>query len=147
MGKNIHRLLTKKNDQIMDLKHIKKHLALLIIREMQIKTTLRHHFSPIRLAKNQKLTITLSWQVCGGTQALSYIASSLRMQNGITPMEKNLAISNKFHSHLHFDMPISLLGINPEDTTPIIQKKFLCTRLFTVVLFAVAKYWKLNIWV
>ena len=39
----------------MDLKHIKKRLALLIVREMQTKTTLRHHFSPIRLAKYQKL--------------------------------------------------------------------------------------------
>lgn len=145
MGKNIHRQFTKKNDPIMDLKHMKKCSTLLIIREMQIKTTLRHHFSLVRLAKNQKLTITLCWQGCGGTQALSYIASSLGMQNGITPMERNLAIPNKFHLHLHFDMPISLLGVNPEDNNSNNPKKFLCTRLFTVVLFAVAKYWKLNI--
>ena len=124
MGKNIRRQFTKKIDQIMDLKHMKKRSTLLIIREMQIKTTLRRHFSLVRLAKNQKLTITLCWQGCGGTQALSYIASSLGMQNSITPMERNLAIPNKFHLHLHFDMPISLLGVNPEDTTPIIQKDF-----------------------
>ena len=124
MGKNIRRQFTKKIDQIMDLKHMKKRSTLLIIREMQIKTTLRRHFSLVRLAKNQKLTITLCWQGCGGTQTLSYIASSLGMQNSITPMERNLAIPNKFHLHLHFDMPISLLGVNPEDTTPTIQKDF-----------------------
>lgn len=90
---------------------------------MQIKTTLRHHFSPIRLAKIQKLTITLCWQGRGGKQTLSYTAFSLGMQNGITPMDRSLAISNKIHSHLHFDMPVSLLGINPEDSAPIIQKK------------------------
>ena len=94
MGKNIRRQFIKKIDQIMDLKHMKKGSTLLITREMQIKTTLRHHFSLVRLAKNQKLTITLCWQGCGGTQALSYIASSLGMQNGITPMERNLAKQN-----------------------------------------------------
>lgn len=114
---------------------------------MQIKTTLRHHFSPIRLAKIQKLTITLCWQGRGGKQTLSYTAFSLGMQNGITPMDRSLAISNKIHSHLHFDMPVSLLGINPEDSAPIIQKKnffFHYTRLLTAALFAFAKYWKLS---
>lgn len=90
--------------------------------KMQIKTTLRYYFPSIMLAKIQKLTIKLRWQGCGGKQAFSYIAFSLGMQNAIIHKERNLPISNKLYLHLHFDQPVSLLGINSEDTTPIIQK-------------------------
>ena len=56
----------------MDLKHMRKYSASLIIKETQIKITLRHHFSPISLAKLQKLMITLCCQGHGGKQALTH---------------------------------------------------------------------------
>ena len=46
-------------------KHIKKCSSSLVIREMQIKTTLRYHLTPIRLAIIKKSGDNSCWRECG----------------------------------------------------------------------------------
>lgn len=72
MGKRCPQTIRNKGITKLDLKHARKRLASLIMRETQIKTTLRYRFSPIRLAKIQKLMITSCWQGHGGKQALKH---------------------------------------------------------------------------
>jgi hypothetical protein len=49
----------------MAKKHRKRCLPSLAIKEMQIKTTLRFHLTPVRIATMKNTTNNKCWQGCG----------------------------------------------------------------------------------
>jgi hypothetical protein len=58
-------------------KHLKKCSTFLVIREMQIKTTLRFHLIAVRMAKIKNSGDSRYWQGCGEKKEHSSIASEI----------------------------------------------------------------------
>ena len=133
----LHRPFSK--DILMANWHIKRCSVSLIIRDMQVKTTMRYHLTPIRIAIIKKTTNNKCWWEWRGRGILMHCCWEHKL---VQPLWETVwRFFRKLKTELPHDLAVLLLGIYPKKINTLIQKHT-STPMFTAVLFTIAKIWK-----
>ena len=107
----------------------------LIIREMQIKTTVRYLLTPLRMAIIRKSTNNKCWRGCGENRSPLHCWWECKL---VQPLWKTVwRVLTKLIIELPYDPMIPLLGIDPEKMKTLILKDTL-TPMFIAALFTIA---------